>query len=82
MRIGCPFSRNNDEEVQTNNQEEQNENTRNDVEVIRIIIVENPNKYFKNDSTETCPICLDTMEIGKGNLASMSCQHTYIETAL
>ena len=57
--------------------EDINLNRRSQVEVIRIIIVENPNKYFKNDSTETCPICLDTMEIGEGNLASMSCQHTF-----
>ena len=37
------------------------------------MIVENPNKYFKNDSTDTCPICIETMEIGeeKEELASM-----------
>lgn len=66
------------------NQEQQLEpdnlhrNRQSEVEVIRIIIVENPNKFFKNDSTETCPICLETMEIGRSNsLASMSCEHTF-----
>ena len=57
----------------------QNQTPRNEVEVIRIIIVENPNKYFKNDTTEKCPICLDSMNIGEKEqaVASMNCEHTF-----
>ena len=47
------------------------------VQIVKIIIVENPNKYFKNDKTESCPICLETMEIGGNELGSMECEHTF-----
>lgn len=48
-------------------------------DIVRILIVKSPNKYFNNDSKDTCPICIETMEIGEGQeeLASMGCEHTY-----
>ena len=67
-----------------NGNEAGNENNNNNNPIVvertvRIMIVENPNRYFKNDSTDTCPICIETMEIGeeKEELASMGCEHTY-----
>ena len=67
-----------------NENEAGNENNNNNNPIVvertvRIMIVENPNKYFKNDSTDTCPICIEEMKIepGQEDLAYMNCEHTY-----
>lgn len=55
----------------------QNASTSSSQNLVKIIIVENTNKYFKNDKTDSCPICLEIMEINGDELASMECEHTF-----
>ena len=47
--------------------------------IVKILIIKTPTKYFKNDNTESCPICLDVMKIddNEKELGSMECEHTF-----
>lgn len=47
------------------------------LQIVKIVIVKEPNKYFNNNN-DICCICLDSMEIDKKKtLSSMECEHTF-----
>ena len=58
-----------------------NANTSSVIEIVKILIIKSPTKYFKNDNTESCPICLELMEINENEnvkeLGSLECEHTF-----
>lgn len=46
------------------------------IEVVKIIIVNKPNKYFKNN--DSCSICLEKMILNEEkDIVSMDCEHTF-----